>query len=81
MVVLLVTVVNLGSNLSSQYDQQAATAQTFLSVLNHTIEESRQGSQDMSPPPTVQNEMSRWGSQPAVVHLFFMSAMRVVGDL
>ncbi|KAJ8364818.1 hypothetical protein SKAU_G00136490 [Synaphobranchus kaupii] len=44
-----------------QYDQKAASAaaQTFLSMLNRTIEEPRQGSQDMSPPPTVQNEMSR----------------------
>ncbi|KAM4570208.1 uncharacterized protein PAE49_009412 [Odontesthes bonariensis] len=48
-------------NLSSQYDKQAATAaaQTFLSVLNRTIEEPRQRSQDMPTPSTVQNEMSR----------------------
>ena len=61
MVLLLITVVNLGSNLSSQYDKQAATAaaQTFLSVLNRTIEEPRQRSQDMPTPSTVQNEMSR----------------------
>ena len=61
MVLLLITVVNLGSNLSSQYDKQAATAaaQAFLSVLNRTIEEPRQRSQDMPTPSTVQNEMSR----------------------